>query len=413
MTRQALLTSAFAAAFLPIFLIGGAALAVDRPGQKFQISPTSLAKPYATPGVGNGPDEVSRPANVQPEVPKGFAVSIFADRLDNARWLEVAPNGDVFLSEPSSGKVTLLRDSKKTGRADQRFTFVNGLARPHGLALHNGYLYVGDTEAIWRVPYKDGQTTAAAKPQRVTKAKDLAPSNGHWSRNIAFGPDGALYLALGSRDNISDYKPGAQVFKIGADGGLREFASGTRNPIGMAFQPGTNTLYVVSNERDGLGDALPPDYMTSVKPGGFYGYPFAYIGKNPDPVWGKRDPAKVAASITPEVLFQAHSAPTGLVFYTGANFPADYRGNAFVALHGSWNAGNPTGYKVVRVRFQNGKPVNEYENFATGFWNGVGKAGEPAKVWGRPVGMAVAGDGSLLIADDVANVVWRVTYTGK
>lgn len=408
MTRQALLISTFAAA-----LLAGTAFAADRPGQKFQVSPTGLAKPYATPGVGNSPDEVSRPANAQPEVPKGFAISVFADRLDNARWLEVAPNGDVFLSEPSSGKVTLLRDSKQTGRADQRFTFVNGLTRPHGLALRDGYLYVGDTQAVWRVPYKDGQTTANARPQRVTKAKDLAPSNGHWSRNIAFGPDGSLYLALGSRDNISDYKPGAQVFKIGADGGMSEFASGIRNPVGIAFQPGTNNLYVVTNERDGLGDALPPDYMTSVKPGGFYGYPYAYIGKNPDPVWGKRDPAKVAASITPDVLFQAHSAPTGLVFYTGSNFPAEYRGNAFVALHGSWNAGNPTGYKVVRVRFQNGKPVNAYENFATGFWNGVAKTNEPAKVWGRPVGLAVAKDGSLLIADDVANVVWRVAYNGK
>jgi len=410
MTRYGLMISTVSA----VLLAAGAAFAADRPGQKFQISPTSLAKPYLTPAVGNSPDEIPRPAKAIPQVPKGFAVSIFADRLSNAREMAVAPNGDVFLSEPSSGKITLLRDSKSAGKADQRFTFISGLARPHGVALHNGYLYIGDTMGIWRVPYKDGQTAAGAKREKVTKAADLAPKNGHWSRNIAFGPDGALYLALGSRDNISAYKPGAQVFKVGPDGALNEFASGIRNPIGLAFQPGTNTLYTVSNERDGLGDALPPDYLTSVRAGGFYGYPYAYIGKNPDPVWGAKDPGgKVASTITPDVLFQAHSAPVGLAFYTGTSFPAEYRTDAFVSLHGSWNAGNPTGYKVVRVRFQNGKPVNGYENFATGFWNGLSKPGEPAQVWGRPAGLAVAKDGSLLIADDVANVVWRVAYTGK
>ncbi len=410
MTRHDLIISTLSA----VLLASGAAFAADQPGQKFQVSPASLAKPYATPGIGNSPDEISRPAAAQPQVPRGFAVSVFAGQLSNAREMAVAPNGDVFLSEPSSGKITLLRDSKNAGRADQRFTFIGGLARPHGVALRNGYLYFGDTMGIWRVPYKDGQTAASGKPEKVTKAADLAPRNGHWSRNIAFGPDGALYLALGSRDNISDYKPGAQVFKIGPDGSLSEFASGIRNPVGLAFQPGTNNLHTVSNERDGLGDALPPDYLTSVRAGGFYGYPYAYIGKNPDPVWGAKDPGgKVASTITPDVLFQAHSAPVGLAFYTGTSFPAEYRTDAFVSLHGSWNAGNPTGYKVVRVRFQNGKPVNGYENFATGFWNGMGKSGEPAKVWGRPAGLAVARDGSLLIADDVANVVWRVAYTGK
>ena len=415
MTRQGLMTSTFVGTFAAVLLAVGGASAADQPGQKFQISPASLAKPYATKGVGNAPDEISRPPNAQPQVPKGFAVSIFAEGLSNARWMTVAPNGDVFLAEPSSNKVTLLRDSKGAGRADQRFTFIGGLARPHGLALHNGYLYVGDTMGIWRVPYKDGQTRADVRAEKVTsKVSNLAPSNGHWTRNIAFGPDGGLYLALGSKENVSDFKPGAQVFKINADGSMSEFASGIRNPVGIAFQPGTNNLFVVTNERDMLGDALPPDYMTSVRPGGFYGYPYAYIGKNPDPTWGARDPGgKIASTITPDVLFQAHSAPLGLAFYTGSSFPAEYRGNAFVALHGSWNAGNPTGYTVVRVRFENGKPVNAYENFATGFWNGMDRPGEPARVWGRPAGLAVAKDGSLLIADDAANVVWRVAYTGK
>lgn len=420
MRKQGLMISTFAAALLA----AGVSFAADRPGQKFQISPTSLAKPHATKGVGNPPEDIPRAAGNQPEVPKGFVLSIFADRLTNARWMAVAPNGDIFLAEPpggyrarGGGKITVLRDSNNDGKADQRFTFLPasaGFVYPHGLAFHAGYLYVGDVRGIWRFSYTDGQT-AAGKPEKVTsKVADLAPKNGHITRNIAFGPDGGLYLALGSRDNISDFKPGAQVFKINADGSMREFASGIRNPVGIAFQPGTNTLFVVSNERDMLGDGLPPDYMTSVKPGGFYGYPYAYIGKNPDPVWGAKDPGgKVASTITPDVLFQAHSAPVGLVFYTGSSFPAAYKNDAFVALHGSWNAANPTGYKVVRVRFQNGKPVNGYENFVTGFWNGTGQPGQPAKVWGRPAGLAVAKDGSLLIADDVANVIWRVAYTGK
>ena len=413
MIRHGVVISGMAVALVA----AGTALAADHPGQKFQISPTSLAKPYATPGVANESSTIPRPPGTMPEVPKGFAVSVFAENLSNARWMAVAPNGDVFLAEPTkdAGKITVLRDSNGDGKADKTFTFLNaGFVYPHGLAFHDGYLYVGDLRGIWRFPYKDGQT-AAGTPEKVTsKVADLRPRGGHVTRNIAFGPDGGLYLALGSRDNISDFKPGAQVFKINADGSMSEFASGIRNPVGIAFAPGTNTLYVATNERDGFGDDLPPDYLTSVKQGGFYGYPYAYIGKNPDPVWGAKDPGgKVASTITPDVLFHAHSAPTGLVFYTGSNFPAEYKNDAFVSLRGSWNAGNPTGYKVVRVHFVNGKPVNGYENFATGFWNGMDNAGEPAKVWGRPVGLAVAKDGSLLIADDTANVVWRVTYTGR
>lgn len=420
MTKHGLIISGLTAALMAggaAVFSAGAARAADHPGQKFQISAGSLAKPYATPGVANESSSVPRPAGTMPEVAKGFAVSIFAEKLSSARWMAVAPNGDVFLAEPTdnAGKITVLRDTNGDGKADARFTFLSsGIAYPHGLAFHDGYLYVGGLKAIWRFAYKDGQTVAGTPEKVTTKVADLRPKGNHVTRDIAFGPDGSLYLALGSRDNISDFKPGAQVFKINADGSMSEFAGGIRNPVGIAFAPGTNDLYVTTNERDGLGDELPPDYFTSVKPGGFYGYPYAYIGKNPDPVWGAKDPGgKVASTITPDVLFHAHSAPTGLVFYTGSSFPAEYKGDAFVSLHGSWNAGNPTGYKVVRVHFVNGKPVNGYENFATGFWNGMGNAGAPAKVWGRPVGLAVAKDGSLLVADDVANVVWRVTYTGK
>ena len=418
MTRSSLISTALVSATCGMALIS-ASWAADHPGQRFQISPASLVKPYATPAAGNESTAIPRPAGVIPEVPRGFQISVFADHLSNARWMAVAPNGDVFLAEPtdSGGKITVLRDTNGDGKADKTFTFLPasaGFVYPHGLAFHEGYLYVGDLRGIWRFSYKDGQTAAGAPEKVTTKVGDLRPHGNHVTRDIAFGPDGSLYLALGSRDNISDFKPGAQVFKVNSDGSMSEFASGIRNPVGIAFAPGTSTLYVSTNERDGLGDDLPPDYFTSVKPGGFYGYPFAYIGKNPDPVWGAKDPGgKVASTITPDVLFHAHSAPTGLAFYSGSSFPAEYKGDAFVSLHGSWNAGNPTGYKVVRVHFVNGTPQNGYENFVTGFWNGMGGNGEPARVWGRPAGLAVARDGSLLIADDVGNVVWRVAYTGK
>lgn len=387
------------------------AAAEDRPGQTFVISPDHLPPPNATPAAALESVVVPRPSGRSLQAPPGFSVSIFADHLRNPRWLAVAGNGDVFVSEPAAGKVVLLPDNK--GKAGRASTFLSGLDKPHGVALHDGYLYVSDVKAVWRVPYKPGQTRAAVPLQRVTKAPDLRPVGNHWTRDFAFGPDGAIYLGLGSRDNVSDFKPGAQIFKIDAGGRMQQFASGLRNAVGLAFYPGTDTLYATVNERDGLGDDLPPDYLTAVKPGGFYGYPYAYIGKHPDPDWGRKRPDLVAKTIVPDVLFQAHSAPNGLVFYTGGNFPPEYRGDAFVSLHGSWNSAKPTGYKVVRVHFQNGKPVNGYQNFVTGFWDGKGGGDTPQRVIGRPAGLALAKDGSLLIADDGGDVIWRVVYRGK
>src|SRR5476649_1122938 len=275
MARQGLKIAGLAAGLM----MGTAAWAADHPGQKFQIPAGSLAKPYATPAAGNEPSTIPRPAGTMPEVPKGFAVSIFAENLSSPRWMAVASNGDIFLAEPGGdykarpgGKITVLRDTNGDGKADQRFTFLPGSAGfvyPHGLAFHDGYLYVGDLRGIWRFAYKDGQTVAGTPEKVTTQVADLRLRGNHVTRDIAFGPDGGLYLALGSRDNISDFKPGAQVFKINADGSMSEFASGIRNPVGIAFAPGTSTLFVTTNERDGLGDDLPPDYFTSVKPGGF------------------------------------------------------------------------------------------------------------------------------------------------
>ncbi len=387
-----------------------AAQAAEQPGQKFHLKPSDLPKPYATPAVGNNNEVIPRPPGAMPSAPKGFKVSIYASGLTVARFMAVAPNGDVFLSERTAGKITLLRDSKGAGVADQRYTFADGLKSPSGIAIHDGYVYITDQMAVWRTPYVAG-ANKAGKLEKVTKAPDLRLTQMHSTRNIAFAADGTLFVEMGSRDNLSEFKPGAQVFQV-KNGELVEYASGIRNPVGFAFYPGSNDLFVAVNERDGLGDNLPPDYFTYVKPGGFYGYPYSYAGKNPDPELGSKRPDLVAKTIVPDVLFPGHSAPVSILFYTGTNFPAEYKGDAFVSLHGSWNTSEPHGYKVVRIRMKNGKVADGgYENFLTGFWDGVSK--NPPKAWGRPVGLAQAKDGSLLLADDQGNVIWRVTYTGK
>jgi glucose/arabinose dehydrogenase len=386
-----------------------AAAAADHPGQKFLLKPSDLPKPYVTPAVANKNDVIPRPAGAMPEAPKGFKVSIYATGLTFARFVAVAPNGDVFLSERLANKVTLLRDTKNSGAADQRFTFADGFHNPSGVAVHGGYVYVSDQIAIWRTPYVPG-ATKAGKMERVTTEPDLRNSGMHGTRNFAIAPDGAMFVEMGSHDNVSEYQPGAKIFQI-KDGKLVDYASGIRNPVGIAFNPGTSDLFVAVNERDGLGDNLPPDYFTYVKPGAFYGYPWSYTGKIADPDIGAKRPDMVAKALAPDVLFPAHSAPTGLAFYTGDNFPAEYKGDAFVSLHGSWNTSEPHGYKVVRIRMKNGRPVGGYENFLTGFWDGMSK--NPPKAWGRPVGLAVAKDGSLLVADDTGQTIWKVTYTGN
>jgi glucose/arabinose dehydrogenase len=383
-------------------MLCAAATAQDRPGQQFRVSPTALPAPYATPGVDNSPSLIARPKDALPQVPKGFVVEPYVTGLSHPRFMALAPNGDVFLTESGAGKVTLLRNGKAS-------TFATGFAEPSGIAFHDGALYVGDLVAVWRIPYTAGAEKAGARV-RMTR-DDFGGKGGHRTRDIAFGPDGTLYLAIGSAGNVAEEAPPrASVQIVGNDGHLKTFASGTRNPVGIALYPGTNDLYVTVNERDGLGDELPPDYLTGLKQGDFMGWPYAYIGKHPDPEFGAKRKDLVAKTKTPDVLFHAHSAPLGLVFYDGAQFPAEYKGNAFVALHGSWDAAKPTGYKVVRVKFANGKPENAYENFVTGFW---ASGTTPPKPWGRPAGLLVAKDGSLLIADDAGKTVWRVRYAGK
>ena len=387
------------------------ALAVDQPpGRIIHIRAQDLPAPHATPSVANSPDRIPRPEGGTLRVPKGFSVNIFAENLSHARWMTVAANGDVFLAESSAGKITLLRDGDGDGRAELVTTFAKGFSEPHGLALARGYLYVADTRRVWRIPYRPGQRRAQGGAEPVTPRGALGSGGGHWTRNIAFSPEGEFfYVAIGSASNIAEEpEVRASVQEFAADGsGQRTFASGLRNPVGIAFYPGTNDLYVVVNERDGLGDELVPDYLTRVRRGGFYGWPYSYVGSHPQPGYAHRRPELVKRAIVPDVLFRSHSAPLGLVFYDAERFPREYKGDAFVALHGSWNADVPRGYMVVRVPFAGGRPKGHYEIFASGFW---AKGEGTAAVWGRPAGLAVAIDGSLLVADDVGDVVWRISY---
>lgn len=393
--------------------LAGPVMATDLPGQHVDLRAADLPAPYATASASNSPNVVDRPAGTTLQVPPGFVASLFADRLGNARNLAVAPNGDVLLVASAEGRVVLLRDDGK-GHAVRSEIFADGLEGPSGIAIRDGAVYVADLRAVWRFPYPGGDAKANNKAAtQVTPNGALGTANGHATRNLAFAPDGkTFYVAVGSRGNVDEEAPPrATVMEFRADGtGGQVFASGLRNAVGIGFRPGSNDLYVAVNERDGLGDGLVPDYFTRLQRGGFYGWPYSYIGQNPEPRQRGKHPELVAKAIVPDILFRSHSAPLGLVFYTGGQFPAEYRGDAFVTLHGSWNSAVPTGYEVVRVRFRDGKPAGGYEVFATGFQLGSERT---ARVWGRPVGIALAKDGSLLVADDTGGTIWRISYGEK
>ena len=354
---------------------------------------------------------VPQPKNATLNVPKGFKVNVFAEGdFVYPRWMALAPNGDVFVADSRANKIVVLRDSNNDGRVDERFTFAENLSQPFGMAFHANYFYVANTDAVIRFSYKKGQTKAEGTAEKIIELT-RGGYNQHWTRNITFSPDGKkLYVSIGSESNanvetdprraaISVYDPDGKNHRI--------FASGLRNPIGLAWNPKNGELWTAVNERDGLGDDLVPDYVTSVKDGGFYGFPFSYIGQNEEPRRKGENPELIKESIVPDVLVAAHSAALGIVFYDGNMFPKDYNGDAFVAFHGSWNREKLTGYKVIRIKFEGGKLIeNSYEDFVTG-WLPDETSNE---VWGRPVGLLVLKDGSLLICDDGGKKIWRVSY---
>lgn len=379
--------------------------------QKYEIKPENLPKPYATESARGFSRVVAQPADAVLNLPKGFQINVFAEGdFTYPRWMALAPSGDVFVADSRANSIIVLRDANKDGVAEQRFTFANNLSQPFGMAFHQDWFYVANTDSVVRFKYKPGQTKAEGNAEKLIELTE-GGYNQHWTRNIIFSPDGKkMYVSIGSSGNVEPEKDErrAAVSQYNPDGtGYKLFASGLRNPIGLAFNPKNGELWTAVNERDELGDDLVPDYVTSVREGAFYGFPWAYIGQNEEPRRKGENPEAVKRTIVPDVLLTSHSAALGIVFYDGKMFPPEYQGDAFVALHGSWNRQKMTGYKIIRVRFQNGKLVgNGYEDFLTG-WLPNENANE---VWGRPVGLLVNADGSLLIADDGGRKIWRVSY---
>jgi glucose/arabinose dehydrogenase len=373
----------------------------DAPGVRRHITPDALPAPYATRSFGQAPEVIAQPPGATLHVPAGFAVSPFASGLDEPRTLRTAPNGDVFLAESGAGRIRVF-----TGQ--QSRVFATGLTQPFGIAFwppgpSPKYVYVGETNRVVRFPYPNGGAPEVIVPS--------LPDGGHWTRDIVFSPDGGrMFVSVGSATNdmqdvdADTERERADVLSFTPDGKDRGvYASGLRNCSGEAIQPRTGALWCVVNERDGLGDNLPPDFATSVRAGGFYGWPWFYIGANSDP---RHQGIAARPVIVPDVLIQPHSAPLSIAFYDRTAFPAEYRGDAFVALHGSWNRSTRTGYKVIRLRFVNGQPTGEYEDFLTGFVT------SKSAVWGRPVGVTVAADGALLVSEDGNGTIWRITWQG-
>lgn len=410
-------------AILPIAALSVIALGLTIAAQtkskpeRIIIQPNGLPKPFATESVRNPPKVVAAPSGAKLEVPAGFDVTVFSEgNYEEPRWVKQIPNGDLFLTDSRKNDIYLLRDLNKDGKIDnatERFTFATGLNRPFGMAVQNiggqTYFYVGNTNSIVRFKYQIGQTKLEAQPEKLV---DLLPG-GHWTRDILFSKDGKkMYVSHGSASNVNEGEPEirAAINEYNPDGtGHRVFASGIRNPVGLAWNPANGELWTAVNERDLLGDDLVPEYATSVKEGGFYGWPDSYMGSNPDPRVKNPRMDLVKRAIVPDVLIEPHSAALGIVFYTAKMFPKEYQGGAFVALHGSWNRKNRTGYKVIFIPFKNGKPEGGYENFLTGWL----PSEVSPEVWGRPVGVEVIRDGSLLVVDDGGKKIWRVTYKGK
>src|SRR5690348_6008890 len=393
------------------------------PGVVHKITVADLPQPYASKSVDNGPDLIPRPKDAWPQAPAGFKVDLYATGLHNPRLMRTAPNGDLFVAESDEGDVKVFRGIGKDGKAERTEVFATGLRKPFGINFYPPgpnpqWVYIGNTDSVVRFPYKNGDMKASGREQKIA---DLPGGGhlrggGHWTRDIVFSPDGKkMFVSVGSHSNVDDTDNNpvefhrADVLEFNPDGsGLRVYAWGIRNCVGEAIHPKTGELWCSVNERDEIGDNLPPDYITHVQEGGFYGWPWYYIGGHQDPRHKGKHPELKDKVIVPDVLVQPHIASLEMVFYEGKQFPAKYQGDIFASEHGSWNRKLRSGYEVVRVPLhQTGHASGEYEDFLTGFVTPEGD------VWGRPVGVAVAPDGSLLVSDDGSESIWRVSYTGK
>jgi glucose/arabinose dehydrogenase len=388
-----------------------------KPGTFRKVTPDALPPPFATSSSANPPRLVPRPADAWPQAPAGFMVELYATNLDEPREIRTAPNGDLFLAETHLGQILIFRGRDKDSKPQQVSVFATGLTQPFGIAFYPRgpnpqYVYVGNTNSVVRFPYRNGDLKATAPAEEIVAH---LPTGGHSTRDLAFSLDSKrLFVAVGSGSNINDpdRNPGefhrANILEYTPDGKFTGvYGSGIRNPAGIGVNPTTGEVWCSTNERDSLGDNLVPDYITHVQPGGFYGWPWYYIGGHPDPRLEGRHPELKDKVIVPDVLLQPHNASLELTFYDGAQFPREYRGDLFAAEHGSWNRANRTGYEVIRVPLQNGHASGVFEDFITGFVTPGGEA------WGRPVGVTVAQDGSLYFTDDGTKSIWRVSYVGK
>jgi glucose/arabinose dehydrogenase len=405
----------------------------DRPGVSRLIKPEDLPPPGATPSAANVSRVVPRPAAAIPQVPDGFKIDLFAEGLSGPRLIRVAPNGDIFIAETRMGRIRILRAADGQSKPSANEIYASGLSQPFGIAFFpNGndpkWVYVANTDSVVRFAYKAGDIKAAGKAETVIA--ELPHGSGHSTRDIAFTNDGKrMLVSVGSGSNVAEGMGNpagglpawigqhplgaswgsetdrASVLAFDPEGkGVNVFATGIRNCVGLAVHPTAGDLYCSTNERDGLGDNLVPDYVTRVREGAFYGWPWFYIGDNEDPRHKAERPDLKGKITSPDVLLQAHSASLGLTFYNAGMFPAQYRGDGFAAEHGSWNRSKRTGYKVIRIRLRDGVPTGEYQDFVTGF------VIDDSNVWGRPVGVAVAHDGALLVSEDGNGTIWRITH---
>jgi glucose/arabinose dehydrogenase len=367
----------------------------------------NLPAPFATKSVGNGPSDTKPPNGFLPTVPTGFHVNIFAKDLKHPRFMAVAPNGDIFVTETGSSQITILRDPQNTGGVQQNEVFVDKLNRPFGIAFHGDYVYVGNTSEVVRYRYDSKTSKRLGEAEHIL---DLPRGGGHFTRTVAFSADGMkLFVSVGSSSNIDIEKDSrrAAVSVADPDGkNFRLYATGLRNAVGLAINPTTGEVWVAVNERDELGNDLPPDYLTSIRDGDFFGWPYSYLGSNVDPRVKPQKPELVAKAVIPDVLLGCHVAPLQFAFYTGKQFPESYRGGVFVAEHGSWNRKPRAGYQVAFVGFKDGKAAVDPVPFLTG----LDPDPDGKNVYGRPVGVAVGQDGTLLVSDDGAGVIYRVTY---
>jgi glucose/arabinose dehydrogenase len=397
----------------------------QKPGTRRKLTVADLPEPYATPSVDNGPDRtanlIARPRDAWPQAPTGFKVELYATDLGNPRLLRTAPNGDLFLADSEGGRILVFRGVGGDGKARQTEVFATGLSQPFGIAFYPPgpnpkWIYVGNTDSVVRFPYQNGDLKARGAAQKLADIPGggRLRGGGHWTRDIVFSQDGTrMFVSVGSHSNVddSDTHPEeyhrADVLQFTPEGKFEKvYAYGIRNCVGEAINPITGALWCSTNERDALGDNLVPDYITHVEEGGFYGWPWFYMGGHQDPRHAGKHPELKSKVLTPDVLLQPHFASLEMLFYDGAQFPAEYKGDVFAAEHGSWNRQKRAGYEVIRVPLANGNATGEYEDFLTGFVTADGR------VWGRPVGVAVAPDGSLFVSDDASNSIWHVLYTG-